>query len=138
MFAKFKIWITQLSAVAKIVTVLISFIVGVAGGVIAYNKYIIKHYEQEQAVIQQTEEFKAMQSNFKIVIDSIGELSKEVRLIKPEIDKANKKIDNLDRSYTQHLKNDNRVDELIQYLESEKKNSGISMIPSKQNTYSTQ
>jgi len=129
MIAKFKIWITQLSAVAKIVTVLISFIVGVVGGVIAYNKYIIKHYEQEQAVIQQTEEFKSMQHNFKVVIDSLGILSNEVRSIKPEIvnintsiNDLNKKNNNLKGYMMESAKTTDELLKIVKIWETEKKN----------------
>jgi hypothetical protein len=78
-------WLVNLSSVVKVLAILVPALVS---AFIFYNKQIIKKYEKEKLEIQQTQIQSAL-------VDSVSALSREVRSVKPELRKTNKKIDEI-------------------------------------------
>jgi septal ring factor EnvC (AmiA/AmiB activator) len=135
MLSRLRIWFSQLGTFAKIVTLFISALISISGGVIAYNNWIIKKYEKKLVEQQQIDQFRELQGNFKIVIDSLGNLSTEVRSIKPRIVEINKKIEDVERANRKlrdyMIERAQSADESLRILriwETEKKNGETSLL----------
>ena len=88
-------WISELSTYAKVATVFISFGVGVVGGGAAYNKWIIDRHDNQVQSVETVKEFRQLQQSFDTVIDSLSNLSGEVRSIKPHLNSVDTRIDRL-------------------------------------------
>ena len=85
----------KLSSIIKLITMSASLIVGAAGGIMAYNHWVVGKYQVEIDVTQQIEEYDMIKANYQVIIDSLALLSREVRGIGPAIEKTNKRIDYL-------------------------------------------
>jgi len=88
-------WFKRASALAKTATLFISLSVGIAGGIAVYNNWIVDRHEQGQQLEMQSKEFKELQENFDVVIDSIGSLSRQVRVVDSKVEKVSTKADYL-------------------------------------------
>jgi regulator of replication initiation timing len=80
---------------AKITTIVISFGAGVGGTMVAYNKWIIDRYDERVQSVETVKEFRQLQQSFDTVIDSLSNLSEEVRSIKPHLNSVDTRIDRL-------------------------------------------
>jgi methyl-accepting chemotaxis protein len=91
-------WFKKMTVWAKTATVIAGTVVSVAGGIAVYNNWIIGRHEANQDLEMQSQEFKELQQNFDLVIDSIGSLSRQVRVVDSKVDRVNTKADYLLKS----------------------------------------
>jgi methyl-accepting chemotaxis protein len=91
-------WFKKMTVWAKTATVIAGTVVSVAGGIAVYNNWIIGRHEASQDLEMQSQEFKELQQNFDLVIDSIGSLSRQVRVVDTKVDRVNTKADYLLKS----------------------------------------
>lgn len=112
------------------------WIAGVIGAVTAILGIVTLIYTQGIKAEQKKSKNSTIESKVDklIVLDSIKSLKIDQMLVNQEkFGERQKnieiKVDNLNRSYINHLKSDKRVDELINYLEGIKKNGETNLYP---------
>ena len=81
-------WFKGLATWVKTIITIIGIITSIAGGIAVYNNWIINRHEANQNLEIQSQEFKELQQNFDLVIDSIGSLSRQVRVVDSKVEKA--------------------------------------------------
>jgi hypothetical protein len=126
-------WIVNLSTVVKVFTIFVPLIIG---GFYSYNRHIIKKYEKEKADRQQSETVQKMDAYFNVVKDSLFVFSREIRSIKPELQKTNSKLDIVKTQLGNHIvKTSNDKRDILNWINAfeEKKNPSTSMIQSSLN-----
>jgi methyl-accepting chemotaxis protein len=91
-------WFKKMTVWAKTATVIAGTVVSVAGGIAVYNNWIIGRHEANEDMEMQSQEFRELQQNFDLVMDSIGSLSRQVRVVDTKVDRVNTKADYLLKS----------------------------------------
>jgi methyl-accepting chemotaxis protein len=91
-------WFKKMTTWAKTATVIAGTVVSVAGGIAVYNNWIIGRHEANEDMEMQSQEFRELQQNFDLVMDSIGSLSRQVRVVDTKVDRVNTKADYLLKS----------------------------------------
>lgn len=110
------------------------WIAGVVGGITAIASIIIVIYSQGA----KSEQKKIKDSSIEYKVDKliVSDSLKNIKIDKVLLNQSDfsvkqsdmsGKLDNLNKSYINHLKTDKKVDELIQYLEGVKKNNEINL-----------
>jgi hypothetical protein len=112
------------------------WIAGVGSGIAVLISVIMFVYSQGQKT--ERDKFKDTSTELKvdklIISDSIKNvkidqiLSNQNQFLSSQKD-ITRSLNNLNNSYINHLKNDKKVDQLIEYLESVKKNGELNLFP---------
>lgn len=125
------VWFKSATALAKTVTLFISLSVGIAGGIAVYNNWIVGRHEQGQQLEVQSKEFRELQESFDVVIDSIGSLSKQIRIVESKVENVNTKANflmesdnNLKNFMLEHAVSTEEVLNIIEIWDIKKKENG--------------
>ena len=114
--------------IAKYLTTGASVVALISG--IAISNYKAK-VERQKILQAQEETSKNIRSFNDSIYKSVTDLKRDIFDIKNILDHNTVKLDKMNNSYIQHLRGDNKVDQLIKYLESTqeqlKKNNEISL-----------
>lgn len=112
------------------------WVAGIVGGITAIAGVITFIYTQGIKAEQEKNKESTIEAKVDkmIVSDSIKTIKLDQLLVNQnefilKQKSFEKKLDNLNNSYINHLRTDKKVDELIQYLEGVKKNNEINLYP---------